>query len=187
MNSLLILGAGGHGKVVLEAAESKKRWESISFLDDNLKDTVLGYPVLGRIDEYEKFITEYNFAFAAIGNNKLRLELIEKLKTAGYNIPTITHPSSYVSRYATIGEGTIILSSAVINTGSVIGKGCIININSCIDHDCNIGDGTHICSGAVVRSMVSIGRLCYIGAGAVVKSSSRIEDGIRVEDGERWG
>lgn len=185
MNKLLILGAGGHGKVVTEATELEGRWKEIVFLDDREElNEVMGFQVIGKLKDYSKLIHDYKYAFVAIGNNEKRIELINELEKIGFNIPTIIHPKAYVSKYSTIDKGTVILPGAVVNTSTNIGKGCIININTVVDHDCEIGDGVHISSGAVVRSMVKIGRLSYIGAGACVKSGTKLEDRFELPEGK---
>ncbi len=184
MKELLIIGAGGHGMVVAETAELEGRWNSISFLDDRKDiDRVLNHKIVGKLHDYEKLMNNYQHVIVAIGNNEKRLELIEKLLSLGYKVPTIIHPKAVVSKYSSVGQGTIILAGAVVNTNSTIGKGCIININSCVDHDSTIEDGIHVCSGAVVRSMCKIGRLSYIGAGSCVSSAVVIKEKWVLQDG----
>lgn len=177
MKDLLIVGAGGHGRVVAEAAELEGRWGNIVFLDDRIDtDTVLNHKIIGKLDEYERFVDQYEYAIICIGDNEKRLDLIEKLLKVGYKVPVIIHPKAWVSKYSSIQEGSVILAGAVVNTNSSIGKGCIININSCVDHDCVIEDGVHVCSGAVVRSMCRIGSLSCIEAGTCVKSGVVLQE-----------
>jgi sugar O-acyltransferase (sialic acid O-acetyltransferase NeuD family) len=185
MSKLLILGAGGYGRVVAETAELEGRWDKIAFLDDR-EDIIkaLGFDVIGKIDDFTETINQYESAFAAIGDNQKRRQWIDRLLSAGYKVPAVIHPKASVSKYSLIGAGTAVLANSTVNTNSSIGKGCIININSCIDHDCKIGDGVHICSGAVVRSMVSIGKGSYIGAAACVKAGVCLEENFVLTDGE---
>jgi len=184
MNDLLIIGAGGHGRVVAEAAEQCEEWDAIAFLDDRSDvNEVLGHRIIGMMDEYEKFLGKYKHATACIGDNEKRLELIQKLLKVGYKVPVIIHPKAAVSKYCEIGEGSVILAGAVINTGAKIGRGCIINIGSCVDHDCIISDGVHICSGAVARSACRIGGLSYIGARALVKPGVILQEKFILSDG----
>lgn len=179
MENLLIVGAGGHGRVVAEAAELMGKWENIMFLDDRVDvDRVLGHSIIGKLNDYKRFTDKCKDAIVCIGNNEKRLGLIEKLLEVGYKVPEIIHPKASVSRYSSIGAGSVILAGAVVNTNSSIGRGCIININSCVDHDSMVYDGVHIVSGAIVRSMCKIGKLSCIGAGATVKSGSVLEEGF---------
>lgn len=187
MENLLILGAGGHGRVVLEAAELIGQWNKIAFLDDreDIKQ-IYGFDIIGKLEQYRDFRDEFGYAVVAIGNNEKRMELIDKLMEAGFRVPRIVHPGACVSRYSSIGDGTVVLAGTVVNVGSCVGKGCILNINSCVDHDCEIGDGVHISSGAVVRSRCRIGRGAFIGAGVLVREGSRVGDGDRIEDGSNF-
>lgn len=184
MNNLLILGAGGHGKVIAEAAELQGKWNKIAFLDDreDIKG-IYNFPIVGKVHEYASLINEYRYAFVAIGNNEKRLELIDKLISAGFNIPIIIHSRASVSKYSNIDLGTVVLAGAVVNVGTSIGKGCIININATVDHDSEIGSGVHISSGAVVRSMAKVGRLSTIGAAACVKSSTILKGKFILPEG----
>lgn len=185
MSKLIIIGAGGHGRVVAETAELEGRWDDIAFLDDrNDTDTVLGHKIIGKLNEYARFAGKYDYAIVSLGDNEKRMDLIQKLLKAGYKVPVIIHPKATVSKYSEIKDGSVILAGAVVNTGVSIGRGCIININSCIDHDCAIYDGAHVCSGAVVRSMCRIGKLSYIGAGSCVRTGSKLGDKFILPDGE---
>lgn len=184
MRNLLILGAGGHGKVIAEAAELEKKYDEIAFLDDNsTEDKIFNFSVIGKINDYKIFKDKYKYAFVAIGNNNVRLELINKLIKEGFLIPNIIHPNASISKYSKIETGTAILSGAIVNTNSIIGKGCILNINSIVDHDCNIEDGVHISSGAIVRSMVKIGELSIIGEGACITQGKNINKNTIINAG----
>lgn len=185
MDNLLIIGAGGHGKVVAEAAELEKKYDKISFLDDrdDIKN-IYNFKIVGKIDEHVNFANYYKYAFVAIGNNEKRLELISKLIDAGFSIPLIIHPTASVSKYSNIDIGTVILANAVVNVSTTIGKGCILNINSSVDHDCNICQGVHISSGVVIRSMVNIGELSIIDAGACVTAQKVLKDKSFVQAGK---
>lgn len=142
--NLLILGAGGHGRVVKETAEATGMYEHISFLDDHNPDAE------GVLDDYKLFCGRYEAAFVAIGDNRLRSLWQEKLKLAGYSIPTLIHPRAYVSPSAIIGSGTIVEPLTCINIGVVIGEGCIISISAVVDHDSRIESFSHIDCGTVL-------------------------------------
>lgn len=159
MKRLLIIGAGGHGKVVAEVAWDVG-YREIAFLDDNSPAAI------GRISDIEKLCDRYSDAFVAIGNNKMRGELLQKLKDCGYNIPVIVHPSAYVSRTANISNGTVVEPRAIVNANSNIGEGCIISVGSIVDHD------------------VEVGTCCHINAGAIVKAGGKIDSFRKLEAGE---
>lgn len=184
MENLLIIGAGGHGKVVAEAAKLGGRFNKIAFLDDWNLENVLGCHVVGGIEDYKSLKEEYKYAFVAIGNNKVRLNLIKNLLNEGYIVPKIIHPKAVVSEYSDIDVGTVILAGAVINVDTKIGKGCILNINSTLDHDSIISDGCHISSGAVIRSMVRVKRLSTVKANACITQGKTIEEEMTINAGE---
>lgn len=146
MKNLLILGAGQYGMVAKEIAESTKKYDTISFLDDN-------NPIaFGKLNEYEKFCSVYQDAVVAIGNSKLRLELLDKLKKSGFEIPVLIHKSAYVSPSAVIGEGSFIEPMSVIHTDVHVGVGCIISAGTIVNHNSQIGIGCHLNCGTIVAS-----------------------------------
>lgn len=148
--NLLILGAGGHGRVVRETAEAMRMYDDIAFLDDHNPDAV------GKLDDYKAFRDRFDAAFVAIGDNELRSQWLEKLKLAGYQIPTLIHPRAYVSPLSTIGSGSIVEPLACINTGVVVDEGCIISISAVIDHDSRIGSFSHIDCGVIIASRTRV-------------------------------
>lgn len=169
MNKLLILGAGGHGKVIAELAELSNKFDNISFLDDNkIGSSILGQAVIGKFNDYINLQKEFKSAFVAVGNNALRLELTHKLLSLGYSIPTLIHPNSIISKHSFIDIGTAVMAGAVVNASCKIGKACIINTSCSIDHDCNIEDGVHISPGAHVSGTVNIACCSWISTGASI-------------------
>lgn len=158
MKSLLIIGAGGHGKVVAEIA-TDCGYERIDFIDDNSEIAI------GKISELNIFFDEYKTAFVGIGNNVLRGELIKKLEEIGYEIPVIVHPTAYISKTARIMKGTVIEPNAIVNANTVVNRGCIISVGSIIDHDVVLGECVHANAGSIVE------------AGAVVEAYYKLEAG----------
>lgn len=184
MGKLLILGAGGHGKVVAEIAVYMNKWNEISFLDDNLDlKEVNGHKVIGTISDYKQHRDKYEYAFVAIGNNKLRLRLIEELLENEYEIPILIHPFTAISDRVEIGMGTVVVAGAIINTNTSIGKGCIINTTSSIGHDCVVGDGVHISSGANIGGTTTIGKHSWISIGSSVINNINIGENVLVASG----
>ena len=163
---LLILGAGGYGKTVADVAKQTGEFEKIAFLDDGRA----GSGVLGRCEEYAMFCDEDTAVYPAFGNNALRMEWLEVLMEEGIQIPTLVHPSAYVSPTAVLGEGTVVLPMAVVNTGVTVGSGCIINIGALIDHDTVIEDGVHLAPGAIVKAENRIAEGSKIDSGEVIEN-----------------
>jgi UDP-N-acetylbacillosamine N-acetyltransferase len=161
MRTLLILGAGGHGKVVSEIAEDIG-YEKIDFLDDN------NLAAIGKMSELEKFRNQYDEAFVGVGNNELRAELIQKLEDCGYAVPVLIHPSAYVSRSATVEKGSVIEPNAIINANSTIGIGSIISVGAIVEHNAEVGAYCHINSGAIVKAGGKTASKSRLDAGQVV-------------------
>jgi len=175
MSKLLILGAGGHGKVVADIASMIKKWDSISFLDDreDLKE-VIGFPVIGKLKDYILYKNEFKYAFVAIGNNALRLDWLERLDREGFIIPVIIHPQSTISRFSKIEAGTVLMAGTVVNACVAIGRGCILNTCCSIDHDCIVDNGAHISPGSHIGGTVTIGSCVNIGIGSNISNNITI-------------
>lgn len=161
MKSLLILGAGGFGKMVKETA-LLSGYSKVVFLDDAAN----GEDVIGRCCDYKICHSQYSVAVAAFGNNKTRLFWTDKLLQEGYEVPAIVHPSAVVSPSAVLEPGCFIMQRAVVSTDAVIERAALINSGAVVDHD------TIICAGA------------HVGLGSVVKAHCKIEEGKKVEAGE---
>lgn len=156
--SLLIIGAGGHGKVVKEVAEAVG-YDKIAFLDDNSEEAV------GKIADTKQFVQEYQAAFVGIGNNKFRNELLQRLGQEGYEIPILLHPTAYISKTAVIGKGTVVEPKAIVNANSKVGTGCIISVGAIVDHDVVLEACVHVNAGAICK------------AGSFVAKETKLEAG----------
>ena len=170
---LLLIGASGHGKVVADIA-LLNGYEIMGFLDDNpdIKE-IMGYPVLGKIADAEKYIGQTDFCIS-IGKAPIRKRLMSELSKKGASFPKLIHPNAVVGMKVEIGEGTVVMAGAVINPEAHIGQGCIINTCASVDHDCKIHDYVHISVGARVAGIVEIEEGTWVGAGAVIKQVIRI-------------
>ncbi len=182
-DKLLIIGASGHGKVVVDIAIKMNRWMSISFLDDdeNIKYS-MGIDVIGKSADAFKYIKEYDI-FVAIGNNATREKIQERLETEGAVIPILIHPNAVIGEQVKFGVGTVVMAGTVINCCSEIGKGCIINTGSTIDHDNFIEDYVHISPGVHTAGTVKIGKGTWLGIGSKVSNNLNIISGCRVGAG----
>lgn len=152
---LLILGAGGHGRVVKEVAEATGKYERIVFLDDSYdgaNPAMANATVVGKLSDYEKYIDAFSHAFVAIGNPTIRNLWQVRLVTAGYQIPILIHPDAYVSPSATADIGTVIMPKAVVQSNTRLGKGCIISTGAIVDHDAVVNDYCHVNAGAIVAA-----------------------------------
>ena len=181
---VIIIGAGGHAKVIADIIY-KSGDNLIGFLDDNLankgKEIYLGKKVIGTTKDIE--IYNKNYFIIGIGNNSIRKKINNENNLKLY---TAIHPSAIIAQDVKIGTGSVIMAGVVINPGTVIGKNCIINTCSSLDHDnlledyvhispgahlagtVSVKEGTWICTGAIVKNNITIGKNNIIGAGGVV-------------------
>ncbi|TLS69050.1 acetyltransferase [Mariprofundus erugo] len=170
MSRLLVLGAGGHGKVLAEAAEASGRWDAIAMLDDrhSLLNGSLRWPVIGSIDDCSVFSSEWSDAIVAVGHSVTRLRWLEMVESLGFAIPVVVHPSAWVSPSAKIAGGTVIMANATVQADARLGRGCIVNTGASVDHDCRLGAGVHICPGVHLGGEVVIGDGSWLGIGCSV-------------------
>lgn len=174
MTSLLILGAGGHARVVADAA-SESGFDKVGLVDDAGSEKFSGpFPIVGRSADLERLLPEWGAAIVGIGDNRRRLELLERLRALGFLTPSIVHPRAAVSRHANLAGGVFVAAGAVINFGATIGDSVIINTGATVDHDCVLGAGVHISPGAHLGGNVSVGERSWIGIGAAVRHGIRI-------------
>ena len=185
MTGLLIIGAGGHGKVVADSALEQGDWARIAFLDDLYPELteVLGWPVLGKVSDAERFLDDYPDTVIAIGKNQRRMELIESVRELGFGLPVICHPSAVISRSAAISPACVLFANSIVNTGARLGKGCIVNTGASVDHDCMLADVVHISPGAHLGGAVQVGRASWIGIGACIRELTVIGERVMVGAG----
>ncbi len=176
MPGLLIIGAGGQGKVVANIASLLGHWDRIAFLDDKFPTlkAVHEWPVIGKISAAEGFLGEFEEAIIAFGDNTFRLELLKRLMGHGFKLPVLVHPDASVSRYTTLGPGSVVCAQAALIIDSRIGMGSIINTGASVGHDCVLGDGVHVAPGVRLAGGVTVGDCSWIGIGAVVKEQVTI-------------
>ena len=171
MKKLMIIGAGGHGSVVADAA-AKSGYQEIAFLDDGGKDSCLGYPVVGKTADAEKY-ADCDF-FVAIGNAKTREKVVEQLTEKGLNVVNIIHSSAIVAKGVTIGKGVLLAAGAVVNPNATLGDGVIVNTTASVDHDDVIGKYAHVSVGVHLAGEVSVGAYTWVGMGAVISNGVKV-------------
>lgn len=162
---IMIIGAGGHGKVIADII--RKSGDIVcGFLDDDLAKQ----GVVGQVSECVKY-PDCKFVIA-IGNNEIRKKIAETYPKIHYY--TAVHPRAILAEGISIGEGSVVMANAVINADAKIGRHCIINTSAVIEHDNSIGDYVHISPGAVLCGTVVVGDGSHIGANTVVKNNITI-------------
>ena len=148
MKRLVILGAGGYGRTVADAAAQSGQFEPIIFLDDNSAAA----DVVGKCADYLNYLNADTVFYPAFGNNKGRMDWLCRLEASGCALLTLVHATAYVSPTATIGQGTVVLPHAVVNNGVKIGKGRLINCGATADHGRAIQDGVPLWLGGILKA-----------------------------------
>jgi len=168
MKTLLILGAGGHGKSVAEAALLRGEWESVIFLDDAWPDVTeaLGCKVVGKVADIAKVAGQCQGAIAAVGNNNVRQQWIGLIEQHGVALVSVVHPKAWISPTAQVGIGSAVMAGAVVGTASSVGRGVIINSNATVDHDVVMADLSHIGVGVQLAGGVKVGERAWLQAGS---------------------
>lgn len=167
----LIIGAGGHGMVVLDILRAVGRYRVIGFLDADPALTgtsVCGVQVLGAINMLPKLRSQARAAIVAIGDNRTRMEYARVVAEHGYELLNAIHPSAHISPNATIGKNVAICAGASVITGAVIGDSVIVNTNAIVDHECRVEQGAHIAPGAALAGKVHIAEGAFIGLGSQI-------------------
>jgi acetyltransferase EpsM len=168
MQSCVIYGTGGHAKVLYDLA-LLNGYRVVFFFDDNVSPTGIFKNI--PVASYDPNCYQNVPMLISIGNNRLRRDISRKTL---HHSCFMKHPHSIVASDVSFGEGTVILSGAVVQTDTKIGRHCIINIGCSIDHDVSIGDFVHISPNAYIGGGVSIGEGVTVGAGAVIMRNTNV-------------
>jgi len=167
---LLIVGAGGHGNAVAEAALLSRQWTEIFFADDRWSDglvmTSLNFPVLCNIDGINHFSGQFDEGIVAVGNNVLRENWVLKLREMNIPLATVIHPAAVISPSAMIDKGAAIMASAVVGALAHVGYAAIINAGAIVDHDAVIGDYSHLGVGVKLAGGVRVGSRVWLKVGS---------------------
>lgn len=170
---VIIIGAGGHGKVLLDILLERGA-SVLGFLDNDFSlqsQSIYGIPVLGTDEEIRHFnqreIQLVN-GIGSVGVATVRRRVFEKFKKQGYYFRQVIHPSAVISSRASLGEGVQVMAGAVINIGSRIGEDTIINTRASVDHDCMIGKHVHIAPGCTLSGGVAVGDETLVGTGSSI-------------------
>jgi|CZKI01.1.fsa_nt_gi sugar O-acyltransferase (sialic acid O-acetyltransferase NeuD family) len=179
---LIIYGAGGHGRVVVDAALAAG-WTIQSWIDDHPPSlTQWDISIVASKDVVWGTLTSRKF-IVAIGDNRIRADVYRRLCELGLIPALVIHPSAVISHFARIGEGTMVAADVVVNPVASIGENCILNTGCSVDHDCRMGPHAHLCPGVRLAGMVVVGAGTTIGTGAVVIPSINIGEGCVIGAG----
>lgn len=192
MNNILITGSSGHAKVIIDIVQQEDKYNIIGLLDRfrDVGEQTLGYPILGKEEDLPKLIKSHslNGAIVAIGDNFVRSKVATRIKELCPDLPFVSaiHPKASIATEVSIGEGTVVMAGVSINPCSSIGRFCILNTNSSLDHDsmmedfsslaqgattggnCRIGQYSAVCIGAVLVNRIHVGEHTVVSAGSHV-------------------
>lgn len=187
---MLGLGAGGHGRVVLEALQLVGEVEVVGLLDPRTElwgTNVLGVPVLGGDDvlerQYHGGVRHVFIGLAGAGDAAPRRRLYEFARERGCDVVQVVHRAAVISPSSTIEAGAHVLAGAVVGTRATVGEDAIVNTGALVDHDCIIGAHAHVATGARLAGGVTIGEAAHVGAGATVIQGVAIGTGAVVGAG----
>jgi acetyltransferase EpsM len=185
---LVVVGAGGHARVVADIVRLLGRYSIVGYLDDvnpgRRGTSWNGATILGGLDQLATLrASGVQAAVVAIGDCEARLRTAGRLADAGFDLPVFCHPHAVAAADAEIDAGTVLVAGAVVNPGARVGAHVIVNTSASVDHDCVIGDGVHIACGARLGGGVQVGRGSWIGLSAAVKDHVRIGAGTVIGAG----
>ena len=175
----LVVGAGGHGRVVLDVLRQADQYEVAGFADSNpdiAGRRIDGVRVLGGPDDLPRIRDEHGIdhVIIAIGDNGTRRHFADRFDQQGFTLISAVHPSANIARNASIGTNTVVAAGALVCAHCQIGDSVILNTGCIVDHESLVGTATHVCPGARIAGRVTIESGAFIGIGATVIQSLRL-------------
>lgn len=175
---LVVIGAGGHAKVVIEAIRAASAVEIVGLIDPApTAPGLFGLDILGGDELLPELRAQGVYgAVIALGGNALREKIGNRAREFGLALPTIVHPSALLSPSAKLGDGVVVMANAIIGTDTIVGELAIVNTGAIIDHDNILGVSAHVAPGCAIAGNVRIGRRTLIGVGSAVRPGIHIGD-----------
>ena len=191
MEKIVLVGAGGHCKVIIDIIKSVGKYTIVGVTDKTYvlgeEKLVLDIPIIGD----DSILTElYNTgvknAFVCVGalqNIQIRDKIYKHLKEIGFNIPSLIHKDAVVSPYSNISSGTCVMAGSIVNPDAFIEENCILNTGSVIEHDCKVQRNTHISPKATIAGGVSVGSNTHVGLGSSIIQAVHIGNNVIIGAG----
>jgi len=180
---ILLIGGGGHCRAAIDVIELTEVFEIVGIIDvkENIGKKVLNYEIIGTDEDLKKIPKDIHvlITLGHVGNYEKREQLYRIVKELGFKLANIISPLAYVSKYASLGEGNIVMHHALINAGAKIGNNCIINSKALIEHDAVVEDHCHISTGAIVNGGVIVREGTFLGSNATTRQNSVLEGFIK--------
>ncbi len=185
-DDVLIYGASGHAKVIIDAVIKEGKHRIVGIIDDDhtlWKAEFCGYSVIGGKDVLKDKHYSGCKLILAIGDDAARKKLWRAISVLGYELVCAVHPSAQIGRNVSIGAGTVIMANTAINSGTKIRENAIINTGATVDHDCVLDDYVHVSPGVHLAGNVQVGELTHIGIGASVIQAVKVGRGVIIGAG----
>jgi sugar O-acyltransferase (sialic acid O-acetyltransferase NeuD family) len=184
MNDIILVGGGGHCKSCIDVIEQEGKFNIAGIVDkpELLGSKVLGYSVIGNDSDLGSLTKKYQYALITVGQIKLpdlRIELFSLVSKAGFLLPCVVSPRAYVSKYAVVGNGTIIMHDALINANAKIGDNCIINSKALIEHDAVIENHCHISTGSIINGGTVVKCHTFFGSNSTSREYIEVDGFIK--------
>jgi sugar O-acyltransferase (sialic acid O-acetyltransferase NeuD family) len=184
---LLILGAGGHARVIASLLGHDTRYRVVGVLDQNPSkdgEIVGGFPVVGTFDDLEEWRDRGVAHIAlAIGDNQRRADLYDSLIARGFHIAGLRHPRAMVERNATVADDAVLCIGSIIGAEAFVGANALINSGAIVDHECRIGAHAHLAPGSRLAGRVQVGDGVFVGLGVCVREGIRLGAGSQIGAG----
>ncbi len=187
--SMLIYGAGGHGKAVLELLRAVRTYRIIGWIDDGLPvgSEILGLPVVGGAanlrEWYKRGVRLAANGVGGIGNPAVRIQVFDTLAQEGFSCPALVHPTAMVEPSAALEAGVQVLPLAYVGSSTRVGFGSVINVGAIAAHDCRLGRVTNLSPGAALAGFVQVGDHTQIGMNATINLNLTIGSGCNIGNG----
>jgi sugar O-acyltransferase (sialic acid O-acetyltransferase NeuD family) len=170
---VLIIGAGGHGRVVVDILRAGGQFQPAGFIDSTPSlagTTVAGLPVFGGANQLSKVRQQHKLrhAIVAIGDNRVRLRYAALLKEQGFELINAIHPTASIAATASLGRNIVIAAQVAVCNEATIGDSCILNTGCVVDHECELGKAVHVCPGTNVAGRVRVGACAWLGIGCTI-------------------
>jgi len=176
LKNIFLVGGGGHCVSCIDVIEQTGLFKIQGIFDvaEKVGQSVSGYAILDMDQNIKKYVSEDHYFLITLGQIKspeLRLNKFLFLENLGARFATVISPRAYVSNHAQVGVGTIVMHDVLINSGSRVGRNCIINTKALIEHEAIIADHCHISTAAVVNGSCEVGVGSFVGSNAVLRET----------------
>ena len=172
--NLILFGPGGHAHSCIDVIEQLDSFMIAGLITagEGLQNECMGYRIIGKDSDLPELAKQYEHALITVGqieSARVRQRIYDQALALGFKFPSIISPRAYVSPYAIVGGGTIVMHDAIVNANAKVGNNCIINTKALIEHDAIVADHCHISTGAIINGAASVGPGSFVGSGSVIK------------------